>query len=128
MKGGRCRAMPKQVERNLTTDYHETYDYGRPPSDPPRPFEGKTVMDALARERAAITGQTPLEFLLEVMRDTRNALYTRLEAAKSAAPYVHARLARVEQKLADGADAQIVFLGGVLASPAPMIEMQKLDS
>ena len=121
--------MPKQVERNLTEDYHATYNYGQPGSDPPRPFEGKTVMDALARERAAITGQTPLEFLLEVMRDTRNALYTRIEAAKSAAPYVHARLARVEQKLSsDESNAQIVFLGGVLASPAPMIEMQKLDS
>lgn len=120
--------IPKSVDRNLRRGTVDDKDWGTRPPEPPRPFEGKTILDDLARERSAITGQTPLEFLLEVMRDTRNSLYTRMEAAKSAAPYCHARLARVENKLPDGTDTQIVFLGGVLANPAPMIEMKKLDS
>lgn len=44
------------------------------------------------------TGQTPLEFMLEVMRDTENDIILRMDAAKSAAPYVHPKLASVEMK------------------------------
>ena len=38
------------------------------------------------------SGQTPLEFMLEVMRDEDNEYEARMDAAKSAAPYCHARL------------------------------------
>ena len=44
------------------------------------------------------TGLTPLEFLLEVMRDDEMDLLIRMDAAKSAAPYVHPKLASVEMK------------------------------
>lgn len=37
------------------------------------------------------TGLTPLEYFLEVMRDEENETSTRLDAAKSAAPYCHPR-------------------------------------
>lgn len=57
-------------------------------------------------DKAAESGLTPLEFMLQVMRDEpradlepRDALQAtamRFEAAKAAAPYVHPRLAAVE--------------------------------
>jgi hypothetical protein len=44
----------------------------------------------------------PLDFLLATMRDEGNDFATRLNAAKAAAPYVHAKLASVEVGGADG--------------------------
>lgn len=41
------------------------------------------------------SGITPLEYMLQVMRNDLNDLPVRLDAAKSAAPYVHAKLANV---------------------------------
>ncbi len=38
----------------------------------------------------------PLDFLLAVMRDETGEPHTRLDAAKAAAPYCHARLASTE--------------------------------
>lgn len=51
---------------------------------------------AEAREMARATGITPLEFLLNVMRDDTKEDSQRLDAAKAAAPYVHAKLSAVE--------------------------------
>ena len=50
---------------------------------------------ATARREAAIgaSGETPLEYLLAVMRDPNRDGHARFEAAKAAAPYVHPRLA-----------------------------------
>lgn len=42
------------------------------------------------------TGETPLDYMLRIMRDTDQEPATRLEAAKSAAPYVHPKLAQIE--------------------------------
>ena len=42
------------------------------------------------------SGMSPLDFLLQVMRDPAAPLATRFEAAYRAAPYVHPRLAAVE--------------------------------
>ncbi len=43
----------------------------------------------------AASGITPLEFMLQIMRNPANEPADRLDAAKSAAPYVHAKLANV---------------------------------
>ena len=48
-----------------------------------------------ARKKALDDGLSPLEYLLGVMRDIRQDDARRLDAAKAAAPYVHARLANV---------------------------------
>lgn len=48
------------------------------------------------QEKVAASGLTPLDYMLDVMRNTELDRATRLDAAKSAAPYVHARLAAVE--------------------------------
>lgn len=41
------------------------------------------------------TGTTPLDYLLDVMRNPEEATQLRVEAAKAAAPYVHPKLANV---------------------------------
>jgi hypothetical protein len=52
-----------------------------------------TAAEALAQIRAS--GPTPLEVMLQVMRDETVEPAKRLDAAKAAAPYVHPRLASV---------------------------------
>jgi hypothetical protein len=44
------------------------------------------------RERILAEGISPLEFLLETMRDCKKPFDVRLDAAKSASPYLHPRL------------------------------------
>src|SRR6476659_2713279 len=46
-------------------------------------------------DRIAQEGDTPLEVMLRVMRNTKVDLRIRLDAAKSAAPYRHPRLAPI---------------------------------
>jgi len=43
----------------------------------------------------AVTGDTPLDYLLRVMRNDEAELGVRVFAARSAAPYVHPRLSAV---------------------------------
>lgn len=51
----------------------------------------------VARQEAIqATGQTPLEYMLAIMRDAEAQPSRRDEMAKSAAPYVHPKLAAVE--------------------------------
>jgi hypothetical protein len=47
-------------------------------------------------DRSIELGLTPLEYMLILLRDERQDPDKRFEAAKAAAPYVHARLAAVE--------------------------------
>lgn len=49
-------------------------------------------------ERAAEQGITPLEYMLEVMRDGEAEKSARMDMAKAAAPYIHPRLAQTEWK------------------------------
>ncbi len=46
-------------------------------------------------EMIAASGLSPLEYMLETMRDESLPKDTRLDAAKAAAPYVHPRLSAV---------------------------------
>ncbi len=51
------------------------------------------------RERmVAASGQTPLAYLIQIMRDETLDIDRRIEAAKAAAPYVHPRLAAIEHR------------------------------
>lgn len=52
----------------------------------------KTLVDRRRTARAVAAGLTPLEYLLAIMRDEDQAQAERVDAAKAAAPYVHARL------------------------------------
>ncbi len=51
---------------------------------------------AAKAEEIAASGLTPLEFMLGVMRNDEQPFPVRLDAAKSAAPYVHPKLAAIE--------------------------------
>lgn len=48
--------------------------------------------------RAEKDGQTPLDYLLEIMRDKTKDPLMRLDSAKAAAPYLHARRAPEDKK------------------------------
>lgn len=52
-----------------------------------------------AIEKAEAGGIMPLDFMLEIMRDETAAREERLDMAKAAAPYVHAKLASIEAKV-----------------------------
>jgi hypothetical protein len=56
----------------------------------------------------------PLDYLLRIMRDDEQDARWRLDAAKAAAPYCHARLSATE-------------LSGPAGSPVPVQTTQKLD-
>jgi hypothetical protein len=61
----------------------------------------------LKREKEiAEGGLTPLEYMLGVLRDDGNALDVRLDAAKSAAPYCHPKLAQIAHTGPDGGAVQ----------------------
>lgn len=62
---------------------------GRKPGTPNRTTQEQ-------REAIAASGLTPLEYMLSVMRSDAADEARRLDAAKAAAPYVHARLSAVE--------------------------------
>jgi hypothetical protein len=49
-----------------------------------------------ARQKALEGGISPLDYMLGLMRDESLDRDTRLDAAKAAAPFVHAKLAAVE--------------------------------
>lgn len=57
-------------------------------------------------DRAAEEGLTPLEYMLQVMRDEANEPRDRLSAAVSAAPYIHPKLSSIEHT-GTGADGSI---------------------
>lgn len=51
-----------------------------------------TKLNEEARAAAADGGITPLEYMLTILRDEQQDKAMRFEAAKAAAPYMHARL------------------------------------
>lgn len=53
-------------------------------------------MNESARLQALATGISPLDYMLSLLRNTELPQLERFEAAKAAAPYLHARLAAVE--------------------------------
>ena len=55
-----------------------------------------------AAKKAAETGELPLDFLLRMMRDIKLEQDKRIDCAKAAAPYLHAKRAPVGS---DGEDA-----------------------
>jgi len=62
------------------------------------PKTGGRKKGTLGKRRAEIAvkviseGITPLEFLLDVMRNEENMIDQRVDAAKSAAPYIHKKM------------------------------------
>jgi hypothetical protein len=70
--------------------------------------------------QVAASGVTPLDLLLQIMRDESADLGMRLDAAKAAAPYVHPKLHPVDGKTGGSEQrhvVQIVFPGGLPVNP-----------
>jgi hypothetical protein len=74
---------------------------------------------------AAAAGETPLEFMLRIMRDPAVDAGIRMDMAKASAPYMHARLASTELK-ADGGDALVpvvvfrtIYQNGTIGTTPP---------
>ena len=69
---------------------------------------------AAAQAKAAEGGILPLDFMLEIMRDPEAKREERLDMAKAAAPYVHAKLASIEANIKGAMDhAHVIELIGV---------------
>lgn len=68
-----------------------------------------TPNKATAAKAAAIeaSGLTPLDFMLQVMRDEGQDMDARRDMAKAAAPYVHAKLSSIDANL--NVDGQLVI-------------------
>ena len=60
-----------------------------------RPKGSVNKSNELARLRAAESGELPLDFMLRLMRDPNTPDLIRIDMAKAAAPYLHARLQAV---------------------------------
>lgn len=59
-------------------------------------------------EKAAKAGLTPLEYMLNVLRDDLADPKDRMWAAEKAAPYIHAKLASVEHKGDGGGPLKVI--------------------
>ena len=73
----------------------------------------KITEEAIAKSKE---GLTPLDYLLAVLRDTSEEPTRRIDAAKAAAPYCHAKLQPVDK---DGDATQKVAIKGALTWQAP---------
>jgi hypothetical protein len=84
---------------------------------------GRKVGQATAKtrevaDRAAEAGITPLEFMLQIMRDDSAERSERLDMAKAAAPYIHPRLSTVEAKVDATLVERVEEIRRVVVDPA----------
>jgi hypothetical protein len=88
----------------------------RPNSGRPRGSKNKKTRKNI--DEAAAAGQSPVEYLLEVMRDPTNEPHRRDQAARDVAPYVHPRLAMLTPRndLSPGSD---LFVTTINIVPVP---------
>jgi hypothetical protein len=59
--------------------------------------------------KAEASGLMPLDYMLSVMRNEAEEQAVRLDAAKNAAPYVHAKLQSVDANVKANIDGSITF-------------------
>lgn len=73
-------------------------DAGRPPGS-------RNKRSVQQEEKIRESGQTPLEYLVSIYQDEKQPGRMRLEAARSAAPFVHSKLSAVDMDVrGDGRD------------------------
>ena len=77
-----------------------------------RPKGAAAKIDAEARAAAHASGQTPLEYMLEVMRNPQIDARRRDQMAAAAAPYVHHRLSSAEHSGPGGSTMQVIVKTG----------------
>jgi hypothetical protein len=74
-----------------------------------RPVGAITERTRKIAEGALAEGITPLDYMLGQLRDETNSKAERMDAAKAAAPYVHAKLANVDANVNANVDGSITF-------------------
>ena len=77
-----------------------------------RPKGAAAKIDAEARAAAHASGQTPLEYMLEVMRNPQIDARRRDQMAAAAAPYVHHRLSSTEHSGPGDGPVQVQIFTG----------------
>jgi hypothetical protein len=86
-----------------------------------RPGAGRKPGSATQRTReiadAIADGLTPLEFLTNIYRDEREEMGRRIDAAKAAAPYVHAKLANIDANVTGNIVIADAVFGGLNDAP-----------
>ena len=88
---------------------------GKPKGLPKSGGRQKGAVDKIKREAIlAAQGITPLDYMMMLVRNETEEKAVRLDAAKAAAPYVHARL-------------QAVTLGGDPENPVKLDNRSELD-
>ena len=75
----------------------------RPGSGRKKGAANKLTEEAVAKAK---DGLSPLDYMLDVLRDERNATDVRLDAAKAAAPYCHPKRNPVDS---DGKDVGVIL-------------------
>jgi hypothetical protein len=73
-------------------------EHGGKRSGAGRPKGAKSAKTLEIARKAIESGLTPLEYMMDILRDVNQPTELRFEAAKSAAPYIHPRLAHIESK------------------------------
>ena len=76
-----------------------------------RPKGSKNKRTLATLKAIAESGQTPLAFMIRLMRNKSAPYAMRLDAAKSAAPFVHRRLAVTEITGPDGGPLNVKITG-----------------
>jgi hypothetical protein len=74
-----------------------------------RPPGARNIRTVQAVQAAEATGETPLEYMLRVMRDGSAEIARRDEMAKAAAPFVHAKLTSVDSQVSANLDGPVTF-------------------
>jgi hypothetical protein len=74
-----------------------------------RPSGSVSAVTQAQKEAALEGGESPLDYMLRVMRDATADLGRRDDMAKAAAPYAHAKLASVDANVKANVDGSITF-------------------
>jgi hypothetical protein len=81
---------------NLTKQRGRPFKTGTSGNPHGRPMGSRNKRTKALIEAAQVGGEMPLDYMLRVMRDPNARAKRRDEMAKAAAPYVHSKLASIE--------------------------------
>jgi hypothetical protein len=91
---GQSAAKANSKSKTASTGTGSGRGGARPGAGRPKGSHSKKTQALL--EKIMETGQTPLEFLIQQMRNTKAPMPARLQAARDAAPYVHSKMQTIE--------------------------------
>ena len=92
----------------MVTEKQSTKGGARPGAGRKKGIRNKRLQAELVK--AAAGGVLPKDFLLDVMRDTSHDMPVRIDAAKAAAPYVHAKLVSIDATVDQTITVEIIKL------------------